>query len=208
MNKTTKFALMIVNLADLLGLQEPKHRIDRLANFLSTELSEHEMQVACRQIALTESRMPVPAKFIELARGSTKNRAEAEIEKVFKAFSLYGYNSPEEAKAFLGPVAWKAIERMGGWYNVRTREGFNPQVFRAQLLNALQSLVESESREFQFSQIESKRVSQLIAQTVKGIPDESLPGPMREMQSSVSPQNGSVPSVSGTNVQVRNKVSS
>jgi len=206
MNKTTKFALMIVNLADLLGLQESKGRIDKLAKFLSEELSEEEMQLACRQIALNDNRIPVPARFIEMARGSTKNRAEEQIEKVFKAFSLYGYNAADEAQGFLGPVAWRAIERMGGWYNVRTREGFNPQVFRAQLLNALQSLVECENREFQISQLESKKVQHLIAQTVKGINDETRSCAMHEMQGSRSSQDGALQPLSGSSVQVRPKV--
>jgi len=52
---------------------------------------------------------------------NTKNRelkisdARDSASRVISSVSKFGYTRPEDAKAYVGPLGWIAIERMGGW---------------------------------------------------------------------------------------------
>jgi len=120
--------------------------------------------------------VPLPAHIAALINPEPTSRdlAEITLDKVMNAIRCFGYMGSADARATVGEVAWRIIQRMGGWYAVCTDPNFNPGVFRAQFLNSAESLhriagvtdlgkfIESrQAKEFEIEQKKSEAIKQL-----------------------------------------------
>lgn len=82
-------------------------------------------------------RFPVPAQIIAIARPQADNDSLAQeaAARVIQAIGNFGWTNPEEARAFVGELGWRAVTRFGGWQYICENVGaeINQQTIFAQV---------------------------------------------------------------------------
>jgi hypothetical protein len=141
MTKHDKFALKLADLSALIGDSVSADRIDMIAELLSEELSDEEFLVAVRLVAMKETRLPPPVRFLELAKGQSRDKAEVALGRVFDAIRSYGSYNPLGARQYLGQNIWNVIKRMGGWDHICKLDHDQLNTYRAQFLNCAEKTI-------------------------------------------------------------------
>lgn len=93
------------------------------------------------------NKFPVPADFMEILNPPLQDSDEG-IEvanRIISAIGKYGYTNPEQAKEFMGDIAWAVVESWGGWQHICENfrcddEGIN----RAQLRETAKTMIRRE----------------------------------------------------------------
>lgn len=82
-------------------------------------LSPEELQHAAKLYRCDGSNkfFPIPAVLIELVRPrqSAQDAARDAATLILDCLARDGYTNPDRAKLRMGDLAWKVVERMGGW---------------------------------------------------------------------------------------------
>lgn len=91
--------------------------------------------------------MPLPAQIIGLLNPELSPDAKA-IEvanRIRSAIGKYGWPNPNDARAYIGELGWKVVERAGGWNYICENHGLdlNPLTFFAQSRDSAKSILES-----------------------------------------------------------------
>jgi hypothetical protein len=78
---------------------------------------------------------------------STEAKAIEAATRIRSAITKFGYPTPGEARAYIGELGWKVVERAGGWNYICENHGvdLNPLTFFAQSRDSAKSLQESAS---------------------------------------------------------------
>lgn len=66
-------------------------------------------------------RFPLPAVIrdrIEPFQLSDEALAQQAVSRLVEAISRFGWNHPEDAKAYIGELGWHVVQREGGWQNI------------------------------------------------------------------------------------------
>ena len=77
---------------------------------------------------------------------STETLANEAASRIRLAISLHGHSNPSAARAMIGELGWRIVERSGGWQYVCENHGLslNPLTFHAQAREIAKALLESE----------------------------------------------------------------
>lgn len=78
---------------------------------------------------------------------STDAKANEAATRIRSAITKFGYPNPREARAYIGELGWKVVERAGGWNYICENHGvdLNPLTFFAQSRDSAKALMESAS---------------------------------------------------------------
>ena len=62
-------------------------------------------------------KMPTPAQILEIINPTinTAGQAREAAARLIQAVRKFGYTNPDGAQAFVGPLGWRVVERLGGW---------------------------------------------------------------------------------------------
>jgi hypothetical protein len=88
--------------------------------------------------------MPLPMQLIAIINPEVDENAEAnEVpSKIFEAISRFGYNHSQQAREYVGELAWSCVEGFGGWYHLCTSSDLGSEsTVRAQLRDAAKSKI-------------------------------------------------------------------
>lgn len=66
------------------------------------------------------------------------------VGKIYDAIELYGYPRPDDARRFMGEVAWRAVHSCGGWMRICSTPASDDSTLRAQLRMAAQGAIRRE----------------------------------------------------------------
>lgn len=111
-----------------------------LAEYYRTTLTEHQLSMYAEDLSILEEAefveaarryrsdpgnkfMPLPAQLLALARPTITDDQQARdcVGRLVTAMGLYGWNNPERARSHMGELAWKVVEREGGWVRLCER---------------------------------------------------------------------------------------
>ena len=106
------------------------------------------------------------AKAVEDARG-VPSAGEA-WARVKRAISRYGWNRPEEARAFLGEDIWRAINMVGGWMEVCVGES-PASVVSAQFERRYNAMREQERELVQIPSTVREEMARLVGPLTEGM---------------------------------------
>lgn len=180
MSKQKVFAKKLEEIATMLGDQSPAIRFVHLANYLSDRLSNEEFLLACEEALKNETRLPSPAKFLEYAKGSDRDRAHSSLERVMYAMKKFSDMDGATAREFINDdAAWRVISSFGGWYNLVTAPNFNAFNFRSQFLNSYQSYYGEIQRSDLFTLSERREIK-----LIDGVPDYG-PNPTEDQRQNI-----------------------
>lgn len=80
--------------------------------------------------------MPSPRKLLSLGLSVTEQDEtcpQAIADRMVGAVAKFGHTNLEEAKAYIGPIGWRVIQRQGGWRTVcETMQADKVGVYRSQ----------------------------------------------------------------------------
>jgi hypothetical protein len=83
------------------------------------DLSFDEIKVAMEKYRRNgkNNRVPLPGSIRALARPELDpdTQAREAAARVIQAISKFGYTNPTEARAWIGELGWRAVQRFGGW---------------------------------------------------------------------------------------------
>lgn len=112
---------LLIGLAEFYGEAMTPTRLALLANALA-DLRASDLELAIGECTRDPSvtRMPLPAKLRSIVRPASNPEAEAldAAHRIWAAVSRIGHGNPELAKAYIGALGWKVVEREGGWENL------------------------------------------------------------------------------------------
>ena len=74
--------------------------------------------------------LPMPADILDFLdpKRDPKIEAREAASRVIEAISKFGYPSPEKAKAYIGELGWRLVERFGGWQTLCEQTGVDMNV--------------------------------------------------------------------------------
>lgn len=89
---------------------------------------------------------PRPAQIRERIFGNPEDQAEEAAGKIHQAIVKFGWARPEEARGFMGEIAWHVVGRCGGWQKL-CEATYDDQIpiLKAQWRKAAASHVRTES---------------------------------------------------------------
>lgn len=118
MNKEAHHAMVVTALAEYYNRTISATVLGMYVEDLMV-LSPEELQHAAKLYRCDGSNkfFPIPAVLIELARPrqSAQDAARDAATLILDCLARDGYTNPDRAKARMGDLAWKVVERMGGW---------------------------------------------------------------------------------------------
>jgi hypothetical protein len=78
---------------------------------------------------------------------STDAKANEVANRIRAAIGKYGWPNPNDARAYIGELGWKVVERAGGWSYICENHGLdlNPLTFFAQSRDSAKAIMESAS---------------------------------------------------------------
>lgn len=78
---------------------------------------------------------------------SVDAKANEVANRIRSAIGKYGWPNPNEARAYIGELGWKVVDRAGGWSYICENHGLdlNPLTFFAQSRDSAKALLESAS---------------------------------------------------------------
>ncbi len=85
------------------------------------EFSLEEFQIACRLAVNTQDEFPSIKKLKALCKGNIQDPKEIGqgiAQKIGEAINDIGGYQSEKAREVLGELAWKTVQRHGGWYDI------------------------------------------------------------------------------------------
>lgn len=91
---------------------------------------------------------PLPAQIREMIEPASDPQSQSRelVDRIKIAIRDFGWNQAEEARSYLGPLAWQVVRGMGGWSSVCESDFiFNPGLI-AQARNRAEDLVKYEGR--------------------------------------------------------------
>jgi hypothetical protein len=109
-------------------------------------LSDAEFETAAKSIFTNDEFWPAPKRFIDLARGTTKDAANREWALLIDACTRNNTNPP------LSPAGILAMRRAGGWREIAYAEGPNKQ---EQLKRLFLAAYETDAQQRQHDQLQN-----------------------------------------------------
>lgn len=117
---------------------------------------------------------PLPAQIRALIKPQANSRQIAQeiANRCFGAIRRFGYTKPQQARAFIGELGWRLIERRGGWVHhcQNTMESDIP-ILTAQFRDAISSYAEQkdlpDDQYFQMQKIEFTETAKLLNEMPK-----------------------------------------
>lgn len=82
------------------------------------DLDLNALGVAIKRARRESKFFPLPAVIREYILGSTKDEAQEAAGKIVEAIHKFGWPNPDKARALIGELGWKVVEREGGWENL------------------------------------------------------------------------------------------
>jgi hypothetical protein len=150
MNKRDHIGKLVVGFAEYYGeALVPSRAFLFVEMLLEAGLTPAEVEKSVKECMRDPSitRMPLPARLIQLARPtlSVEEGAQKLLQRASEAVSKIGQYRPDEAHEYMGDIAWRAIGGRPGFVRFCTAEGDLGTV-RAQLRDALRAQVSSTFR--------------------------------------------------------------
>lgn len=119
-------------------LQQIKRILNALAEYFQTTLTPTQLAMYAEDLedlALEDigaaikrirqnpqiARFPLPAAIRQEIVGSARDEALEAASRIVQAMEKYGYTNPEKARAFIGELGWRVVEREGGWQSLCQR---------------------------------------------------------------------------------------
>ena len=115
-------------------MRELKEFVIGFAEFYGEQLSEMRLELYCQALSgITRQelvraagevmrdpkvmRFPLPAVLLERIRPAANPEHDAleASSRIVQAISDYGWTNPGPARAFIGELGWRVVEREGGW---------------------------------------------------------------------------------------------
>lgn len=112
------------------GIQQ--NQLIAYTEFLVEELSYLEIKTALTTIAKTSKRFPSIAEIVEVARGTSQDKAMEVCAEIIKAIHEYGFYRGKEAALALGE-SWQIVEGVGGWNYICSLSNNELGILRAQM---------------------------------------------------------------------------
>jgi hypothetical protein len=143
----------LTRLAFIYGYELPKERISIFINvlidFVPASLNEY-LKAFTKYSEDPKNRFfPNPAQIRQYIKPklSPDALANESANKIRMAITKYGWPDPNGAKEFMGDLAWRVVERTGGWRYICENHGLdlNPLTFHAQARDSIKSLIEQDS---------------------------------------------------------------
>lgn len=94
------------------------------------------------------TKFPLPAQIRAIVRPEEYISAEAQAREIAAricgAIPKYGWSNTAQARAFIGEIGWRAVERQGGWQYLCENVGanINPTSFQAQIRDQIAANVQ------------------------------------------------------------------
>lgn len=121
-DKTKTIKKLWIGLAEYYRMNLTDNQLTMYAEDLE-DLEISEVAQAFKRIRREElfEFLPLPAKIRSMILGSTKDLALDASNLIVEAMSRFGYTNPESARAFIGELGWKVVQREGGWQSLCER---------------------------------------------------------------------------------------
>ncbi len=147
MNEENNLVKTLLALAEYYRETLSAKQLAMYAEDLST-LTPEELESAVYEYRLDPQNkfFPLPAVLISIARPreSDEDSGRLAAARIVAAISKFGWNNPEYAKSFIGPVGWEAVQLQGGWKTLCESVTYeNKSTVQAQLRNLSESLARS-----------------------------------------------------------------
>jgi len=136
-SERNEIALILTNLAEYFGRNISRAVVMMMVDDLEVYPME-QIQAAIKKYRQNPKNraFPLPAQLIDTMSPelNSKNEAVESAAQVIQAVSKFGWSNPEMAKEYLGQLAWRIVERFGGWRYVCENLGVSISVgtFQAQ----------------------------------------------------------------------------
>lgn len=117
MNETEKqISRLLIGLAEYFQATMSKEQLQMYAR----EFDSPEYLAACivamkNDPEIRSGYMPLPAKIKAALNVSIEEQCYKTVKLIFAAAHRHGYYRPEDARRFVGPVAWDVVRAYGGW---------------------------------------------------------------------------------------------
>jgi hypothetical protein len=141
----TLFAKWMTTLHKRFSKDADQHVVELYYEHLS-QLSDAEFETAAKSIFTNDEFWPAPKRFIDLARGTTKDAANREWALLIDACTRNNTNPP------LSPAGILAMRRAGGWREIAYAEGPNKQ---EQLKRLFLAAYETDAQQRQHGQLQN-----------------------------------------------------
>jgi hypothetical protein len=112
--KRTQIMAMFVALGEFYRVEVKRHQAEMYAKAVEDLLPE-QIARAMETVQKTSRFFPMPVEIREIALGSTKDEALEAANRIVEAMHRFGWPNPDRAKAFIGELGWRVVEREGGW---------------------------------------------------------------------------------------------
>lgn len=133
-SKIQAIKLLLNGLAEYYGTMLTPNRLSMYAE----DLDDLELDEIGRAIKLirrdpAQNFFPLPSKIRECIKGNARDEALEASNRIVQAMGKFGWTNPEGARAFIGELGWRVVEREGGWQGLcqRTTDDALP-TFKAQ----------------------------------------------------------------------------
>lgn len=133
----SKIAQQVLGLAEYYDKTLSENQLSMFVEDLS-ELDFDQLQFAIRKYRQDPLNVffPLPAKLIAIITPvlNEKDEAQEVANLIITAVSKYGYTNPEQARKFMGDLAWETVIKMSGWKHIcETLTIENEGMIRAQI---------------------------------------------------------------------------
>lgn len=85
--------------------------------------------------------MPRPGELIHSSKEEKRSEAVDAASLVWSAISKFGYINPKGAENYVGSLAWRAIQQLGGWVEICKTTQDEKGIFLAQFRDVCEMLV-------------------------------------------------------------------
>lgn len=95
-----------------------------------------KVKLAMDQWGESERRFPLPSDIIRIIdpKFSSHDAGVLMASQILSSISRFGWNNPEQAKAYLGDQAWGVVKALGGWVDLCSKvTADNESIYRAQI---------------------------------------------------------------------------
>lgn len=129
--KRREIMALMVALAEFYRIQVQRHQVEMYAKALE-DLSLDQLAYAIDAVQKSSKFFPMPAELREIALGSAKDEALEAANRIVEALHRFGWTNPDKAKEYVGELAWRVVEREGGWKNICKVESDDLGILKAQ----------------------------------------------------------------------------
>lgn len=142
-------AKMLIDMAKFYSYELESRQLEMYVSVLNQFPQEAVLKAGRDYVHnLKNTKFPIPPHSIMSEflpkEASPEHLAKEAAGRILQAISKFGWPNPNDAKAFIGELGWRAVERFGGWFRVCSDLGvsLSPDTFYAQARDLCRSTLE------------------------------------------------------------------